>query len=516
MPKNIVLCSDGTGNKGGSGSDTNVFKIYQAVKVNDFEKDERRQIVFYDNGVGTSKLNVAKALGGGLGLGFRDNVRDLYDFLGRHYVDGDDVYIFGFSRGAATVRALAGMVEHCGLVIKHPVDRPVLEEDEFTERVKAAMDYYKHRRSNQKLGFEYGKKIQIEFMGVWDTVSALGVPQLPWLDNLLNLIRRHKFYDYEPATCVKNVYHPIALDDERRTFWPMVWKETSFKGDNIEQVWFSGMHSNVGGGYPREEVANVTLDWMMQKLKTHCERLRETDETRGLCLKDSAQTNVHADASPDGKVYNSRSGFSIFYRYQPRPVEDLCRDADNTPIRIHTSVIDRLQHRTAGYTPCNLPAPGDFTQVGPGAPPAGGAAASAPAGSAVAGPPAAEGYEALRTAIDSLKNSRISLYWVFLFSSLATLAGSLWLWVRPAVEAGNLAWREHWLVTLGEEGLRYLLPAAFDNAITYLVLDHPERLAIVLVYAAVLYGLRVALQMGMEGREGKARLELLKRLGRPV
>ena len=223
---------------------------------------------------------------------------------------------------------------------------------------------------------------------------------------------------------------------------------------------------------------------------------------RGLCLKESARENAHADASPHGKVYNLRSGFSIFYRYQPRPVEQLRRDADNTPIRIHTSVLDRLQHRTAGYTPGNLPAPGDFKQVGPGAPRAGGAAAPSSAGSAVAGPPAAEGYKALRTAIDSLKNGRIILFWVCLFSSLAALAGSLWLWFRPAAAAGNLAWREHVLVGLVEDGLRHLLPAAFDNAITCLVRNHPERLLIVLLYAAVLYRLRVALQMGMEGQEG--------------
>ena len=123
MAKNIVLCSDGTGNKGGSGPDTNVFKIYNAVRINDIPADDRMQIVFYDNGVGTSKLSFLKALGGGLGLGFRHNVRDLYEFLGRNYADGDHVYIFGFSRGAATVRAFAGMLECCGLVHRDPSDK---------------------------------------------------------------------------------------------------------------------------------------------------------------------------------------------------------------------------------------------------------------------------------------------------------------------------------------------------------------------------------------------------------
>ena len=94
MAKNIVLCSDGTGNKGGSGSDTNVFKMYNAVQVNDLPDGQRAQVVFYDNGVGTSKLKLKKALGVALGLGFRENVRDLYEFLGRNYEPGDDIYLF--------------------------------------------------------------------------------------------------------------------------------------------------------------------------------------------------------------------------------------------------------------------------------------------------------------------------------------------------------------------------------------------------------------------------------------
>ncbi len=251
MSQNIVLCSDGTGNKGGSGSDTNVFKVYNAVEINALPAGHRKQVVFYDNGVGTSKLSIKKALGGGLGLGFRENVRDLYEFLGRNYRPGDDIYMFGFSRGAATVRAFAGMLEHCGLVLKHRPDHSTdLDEREFQEKVDDAMAYYVKRPKTKKLEFTGGTKVTAEFMGVWDTVSALGVPQIPLLDRFVNLVRRHEFYDYEPATCVRSVYHALAVDDQRRTFWPLVWNENEFKGGGvIEQVRFPGMHSNVGGGY---------------------------------------------------------------------------------------------------------------------------------------------------------------------------------------------------------------------------------------------------------------------------
>ena len=142
MGKNIILCSDGTGNQGGVTPDSNVFKIYNAIKLNYVhkkkEKEDKKkdQITFYDNGVGTSSFSIMKALGGGMGVGFEANVLDLYEFLGRNYREGDDIYIFGFSRGAATVRAFAGMIEHCGLVVKHKTDGTVLEEEELNGSLK--------------------------------------------------------------------------------------------------------------------------------------------------------------------------------------------------------------------------------------------------------------------------------------------------------------------------------------------------------------------------------------------
>ena len=531
--RNIVLCSDGTGNKGGSGSDTNVFKLYQAVKINDFAQHEREQIVFYDNGVGTSKLSVKKAAGGALGLGFRQNVSDLYDFLGRNYRAGDDIYVFGFSRGSATVRALAGMLEHCGLVLKHPEEGAVLSEETFRTRGRLAMEHYADRAPGRTTRFEHGIRVDIEFMGVWDTVSALGTPQLPWLDALIDLVRRHKFFDYEPATCVKNVYHAVAVDDERRTFWPMIWNETSYKASTpdgaIEQVWFPGMHSNIGGGYPRVEVANVALEWMMHKLETHCARLQQDGSNRGLCLKTSARRAVRDDASAFGKIYDSRSGFKVFYRYQPRPIERLCGDK-STPIRIHSSVIDRLQRRTAGYTPGNLPA--DFelvstpspneTTPGPAADGLGPSSSTLDSGEASSeGSSAKAAYAAIRAKVEAFKNARIVLYWVFLLSSLAAGVASVWLWVSPLDvgpgQPGYESWRETTaILPWVEDLLRYVLPAILDGAITYLVVAHPWRLAMVLGYAVVLYLIRVALQIKMEGREEEARVALLERLGRPA
>lgn len=539
MARNIVMCSDGTGNKGGSGSDTNVFKIYEAVKINDIPDTERQQIVFYDNGVGTSKFSLKKALGGGLGLGFRQNVRDLYEFLGRNYVAGDHVYLFGFSRGAATVRAFAGMLQYCGLVVKRAGD-PLndLNEKDFQSQINAARDHYVNRGPMKATTFPYGTRVTVEFVGIWDTVAALGVPQLGKIDDLLNLVRRHKFFDYEPATCVKNVFHAMAVDDERRTFWPLVWNEKDFNGGGvIEQVWFAGMHANVGGGYPRDELANVTLAWMMQKLEDNCRSLQETDRTAGLALLPHAREAAYANANPHGKLYDSRGGLSKFYRYQPRPIDVLCSEA-HTPVRIHQSVLDRLEKRSAGYTPGNLPAPGTF-EVAVTAPravrPPSGSSTVPVAASAAADTPknvaptvgpseddaaaASDRYAALRKQLDAVKNRRIVLYWVFLLSAVVLLVASGALWIFPPAGIVDLpAWRSasvvNWILGHIAGGLEYVLPTFFDGAITALVLQCPVGFAALLLYAAGMYGLHAYLKITMESIEEQARLLMLAGLKR--
>jgi uncharacterized protein (DUF2235 family) len=379
MGKNIILCSDGTGNRGGETPDTNVYKIYNAIKLQSEAKLEN-PVTFYDNGVGTSKNTLMKALGSGVGVGFRENICDLYEFLGRNYNEGDNIYIFGFSRGAATVRAFAGMIEHCGLVDKSRLKT----DDDLKKLTKKAFNAYQKGKLNRdnkdkpnlvtskdypdadtfRIDHSYTHKdyapdgkLKIEFMGVWDTVSSLGTPQIEYLDTIINWISPHKFYDLEPENCVKNVYHAIAVDDERRTFWPLVWNENSFYGKpinkekTIEQVWFPGMHSNVGGGYHRQELANVTLDWMIERINIHA--LNAPDG--GLDLKHGVDEKAKEDANPFGKLHNSRDGLAIFYRYRPRPIQKLCDEIIEGKIKIHDSVIRRMKHGTADYAPGQLP-----------------------------------------------------------------------------------------------------------------------------------------------------------------
>jgi uncharacterized protein (DUF2235 family) len=370
--KNIVLCSDGTGNKGGYGEDTNVYKTYKAVNVFDVD-----QYTFYDQGVGTDKSDTNKnkywtALAGAFGFGFRDNVLNLYHFLARSYEPGDTIYLFGFSRGAATVRAFAGFINACGLVDKkHAEINGTFEGDLFHKLVKQAFDAYRSKDKNvqQKFKNKYALQdkdyapngdINIKFIGVWDTVSALGFPKdfssiLQGIgtaaEKIANMIPclAHDFYDYELNDSIENAYHALSIDDERQTFHPLVWDETNFKG-YVEQVWFAGVHSNVGGGYPRTGLSDVALLWMLTKAQTH-----------GLQLHSGYLSAIQDGANIYDKLYDSRDGIALYYRYGPRNLAELCKNKKNQQsklkgtIAIHITAYNKIKELSDGYAPDGIP-----------------------------------------------------------------------------------------------------------------------------------------------------------------
>lgn len=354
--KNIIICADGTGNKGGYTPDSNVYKTYNGVDIHD---SVTKQISFYDNGVGTATNKFWRMLCGALGLGFQRNVRELYRFLAMNYSPGDDVYLFGFSRGAATVRAFLGFISTCGLV--NGKDLPYEKLEEYT---RDAFEAYKASKYNDAKAKRFRSHenshgiVPIHFVGVWDTVSALGLTA--WVDKIgivskflaavtklmdkaLNLVWKHHFYKYQLTDNIENACQALALDDERTSFWPMVWDETGFKG-KVEQVWFAGMHSNVGGGYERAGLATVSLYWML---------LRAADA--GLKFKSGFINTQKEDANVNGRLYNSRDGFAILYRYHPREIKKLCDSRIVGPIKIHDTVLERMQMRTANYAPVHLP-----------------------------------------------------------------------------------------------------------------------------------------------------------------
>ena len=368
MPKNIVLLSDGTGNSAAMLHRTNVWRIHQALDLRLGD-----QIAAYDDGVGTENFRPLALLAGAVGLGLARNVRQLYAFLCRNYEPGDRIYLFGFSRGAFTVRTLVGFIADQGLVSWKT-------EKELREETRAAWRrYYNRRRSitRQRLRRLFGlprpsgvheSAPPIAFLGVWDTVAAYGLP----VAELALAIQRIGlwnlgFADRKLSTIVERACHALALDDERQTFHPVLWDEsTETDPERIQQVWFAGAHSNVGGGYPKDELAFVSLEWM----KRHA-------EAAGLRFLPDPPSMVVAQPNPHGALYDSRAGLSAYYRYKPRSLAELCHDQDAgvevAHPKIHHSVMERLRENQAPYPAIGIPADYEVVQADgrtrhPGAP----------------------------------------------------------------------------------------------------------------------------------------------------
>jgi uncharacterized protein (DUF2235 family) len=366
MGKNIVLLADGTGNSEASPFKTNVWRLYQAVDTQTPGPGEVEQVAFYDNGVGTETFKPLQMLGLALGIGVARNVKSLYTFLCRNYKEGDNIYLFGFSRGAFTVRVLAGLILRCGVVTWK-------SEQELTQHVKLAYAEYKRdvaRRATktrpwliagQVLGGKAAGAIdridfgfdqlypRIAFIGVWDTVDAYGVP----IDELKEGIDRYVwpmtladrgFSDHVDRAC-----HALSLDDERPTFRPVLWTDPdpAKKPERLSQVWFAGVHANVGGGYPDDSLACVSLQWMMDE--AHASGLRFY---RDLCEEYDDR------ADPHGKQYDSRSGVGGYYRYGPRDIAKLCDDRDHgvrvARPQIHASVLERIRGLQIAYAPVSV------------------------------------------------------------------------------------------------------------------------------------------------------------------
>lgn len=245
MPKNIVVFCDGTGNQYGD-RNSNVVKLYSLLV-----EDPQRQILFYDPGVGTISSHralafvrkwTARIIGLAFGVGLTKNIADAYRFLMSTYEEGDHVFIFGFSRGAYTARAVAGMLHKVGLLHKH--------NDNL---LNYALRVYKREKSYKIFkGFSktFCRKCPIHFLGLWDTVSSVG-----WVWDPLIL--------WHTATnpSVANVRHAVSIDERRAFFRQNLWRGS--EGD-VKQVWFAGVHSDVGGSYKYAEsgLANTALEWI--------------------------------------------------------------------------------------------------------------------------------------------------------------------------------------------------------------------------------------------------------------
>jgi uncharacterized protein (DUF2235 family) len=260
--RRLIACADGTWNTPdhfdrGVAAPTNVVKLARAIKPE--ASDGVAQIVFYHRGVGTDNI-LDKLTGGALGVGLSRNVRELYLFLVNNYRAGDEIYFFGFSRGAYTVRSTTGMIRKIGLVLKRYSDKD-LEGWRIYRETEGGPDSHTARHFRE----EFSRwPLRIKFLGVWDTVGALGIP------GLLNFIgkRRFQFHDVALSRSVDFAYQALAIDEKRRFFKPTLWQQNpEAVGQTLEQAWFPGVHMDIGGGYRDPSLADASLRWMVERAR---------------------------------------------------------------------------------------------------------------------------------------------------------------------------------------------------------------------------------------------------------
>src|SRR5438132_6896723 len=259
--KRIVICFDGTWNKPADEKlpedrriETNVCRFYESIKENG--ADGIKQVKWYDEGVGTQWYD--KFIGAALGVGLELNIIQGYEFLAKQYENGDEVYVLGFSRGAYTARSLVGMIRNCGLV----------KNEMLAVRIPMAYGIYRTRDDGPDSATAkwfksmYSREITIKFLGVWDTVGALGIP--------LHVLAKfngkfYEFHDTRLSAIVENAFHAVAVDEHRLDYDVCLWNPDAASGQTLEQGWFMGAHCDVGGGYLDRRLSDMTLRWMQGK-----------------------------------------------------------------------------------------------------------------------------------------------------------------------------------------------------------------------------------------------------------
>jgi uncharacterized protein (DUF2235 family) len=319
MAKRLVLCCDGTWNTADQKSPTNVTKVALAVAPDDGAGTTQR--VFYHDGVGSGRR--ARLLGGAFGVGLSRNVRDTYRFVVENYEPGDELFFLGFSRGAFTARSAAGLVRNCGVL------RP-----ENAGRVGQAYALYRSRdprtrpRGTEATLFRrsFSHETDIAFIGVWDTVGALGVPLdgLRWI-NAFN--RRWAFHDTDLCGTVHAAFQALAIDERRSPFVPTVWRQEDDApaSQHLEQVWFAGAHADVGGGYPATGLSDIPLRWMVDRA-AECGLVFAPDAfVPGPPTGRAGADRLPVHPDPLGELHQSRTGFYRLLRPAARTIGAVAR-----------------------------------------------------------------------------------------------------------------------------------------------------------------------------------------------
>jgi uncharacterized protein (DUF2235 family) len=257
--KRLIVCCDGTWQDLSCSYPTNVVKLTQIIEP--IASDGTAQIVYYQSGIGTEHSKSEKIGGGIFGWGIDTNIKDAYRFLCLNYQPGDQVYLFGFSRGAYTVRSLAGLIYCSGLLQRAHI-----------RKTPQAYRLYRDRAilpdHSDAIAFrhQYGENIPITLLGCWDTVGELGVPNLiPFVSNRINA--KYQFHDTQLNRCIEHALHAVAIDERRKVFNVTPMTISKDATTTLSQIWFPGTHSCIGGG--QEELsglADAALHWMIEAI----------------------------------------------------------------------------------------------------------------------------------------------------------------------------------------------------------------------------------------------------------
>ena len=329
--RRIVICTDGTWNEPDQKNEgfdvrrpSNVVKVARGVLP--VTSDGVSQIVYYDQGVGTHSF-VDKLLGGATGVGLVDNILQAYRFLVHNYQFGDQIYLFGFSRGAYTARSLSGLINAIRLLRKDQVYW--LPEGYELYRSKATQATLKKYRTLNKSTIP-----PIEAVCVWDTVGAVGIP-IGFLKEISR--RKYSFHDQILSSNVDHGYHALAIDEKRDSFEPTLWLGKSRSDQILEQIWFAGVHSGIGGGYRDDGLADCALHWMVEKASSHG-------------LEFNKRYLNHFKADPLDTFYESRKNFYKLTAKHIRPINHSKTRGES----VHSTAIERYNSEKVEYQPSNL------------------------------------------------------------------------------------------------------------------------------------------------------------------
>ncbi|KAI4096895.1 MAG: hypothetical protein LQ344_000695 [Seirophora lacunosa] len=375
--KRLIACCDGTWLDSSMGLmdkkipvPSNITRITHAIKAK--SADGVPQVVYYQAGIGTEGGIVNKIVGGATGQGLSQNIRETYTFLANNYSNGDEIFLIGFSRGAFTARSVAGLIGGVGLLTKSglpdlaevfkdfqhrrdPNYRPANPDIPFPNKPSASDPRYRETMEREGLT---RLRIKIKVIGVFDTVGSLGIPRVGILERFgvqARDAREYSFYDTSLDNCIENAYQALALDENRTSFSPAVWEKPPGNTTNLRQVWIPGVHSNIGGGYADQGMANISLAWMISQLEPFvdfdAEYILDCHDDTKMYYKDTGQKPRPWSF---GKIYNSLTGVYLLDGSTTRTPGAYCRvdpstgRATSKPLRqtneyIHPSARTRLE-----------------------------------------------------------------------------------------------------------------------------------------------------------------------------